>query len=234
MKLWPGFTGSTLDQTYILCHSPEIVYKLLAALIRSESLRRALGFEQTIWTRKVQDLETRKLVQQLNPTTLNVLEISGHLWADQPFKSYRSVQFPEFDICRDTLADRFDLIIAEHILEHVLQPEAAVKNIHRMLVDGGHALIVTPFLYRVHPAPIDMMRWTVEGLKRLLSDYGFDRFLTGSWGNRDCVKATLTREFRLFNRYLHSLKDEPEYPIVVWALAQKVKSGEVNGRIGSL
>lgn len=197
------------------------MYKLLAALIKSEGLRRALGFEQTIWTRKVQDIETRKLVDGLKPTALNVLEISGEIWKDYGFKSYRSVQFPEFDLCRDVLSERFDLIIIEHILEHVLNPHRAARNIYSMLCPGGHALIVTPFIYRVHPTPHDNTRWTMEGLKTFLSECGFQNIKAGSWGNRKCIEATFRREFRLFNKHLHSLENEPEYPIVVWALAAK-------------
>ncbi len=197
------------------------MYKLLASLIKSDGLRRALGFEPTIWTRKVQDIETRKLVEQLNPSTLNVLEVSGEAWKDFGFKSYKSVQYPEFDLCRDTLSGRFDLIIAEHILEHVLYPRPAARNIYSMLEARGHALIVTPFIYRVHPVPHDCSRWTMEGLKYFLSECGFENITTGSWGNRKCIEATFKREFRLFNKYLHSLENELEYPMVVWALARK-------------
>jgi SAM-dependent methyltransferase len=202
------------------------MYKFLASLIKSEGLRHALGFEQTIWTRKVQDRETRKLVEQLNPSALDALEISGEIWKDFGFQSYRNVRYPEFDLCRDVLSEKFDLIIAEHILEHVLYPYRAANNIHSMLRAGGHALIVTPFIYRVHPTPHDNTRWTMEGLEYFLSECGFENIVTGSWGNRKCIEATFRREFRLFNRHFHSLENEPEYPIVVWALAAKQLSGK--------
>ena len=71
-----------------------------------------------------------------------------------------------------------------------------------MLQPGGHFLIVTPFLYKVHPNPYDCTRWTETGMRYFLAECGFplDPITTGSWGNRACLEATLRREYRLFNR----------------------------------
>src|SRR5687768_2067903 len=91
-------------------------------LRRNPRLRSALGFEETLWTRRIPDERTRALVATLRPERLSALEISGGRWADFGFASYRQTSFPEFDICRETLPERFDLIIAEHILEHVRFP----------------------------------------------------------------------------------------------------------------
>lgn len=184
-------------------------------------LRHALGYEETIWTRKMADQETRKLVCTLNPSCLSALEISGGAWQSFGFASYRQVEYPAFDICKDTLSERFDLIICEHIMEHVLSPSKAARNIHAMLNPVGHLIVITPFLYKVHPNPNDCTRWTEQGLRVLLAESGFDNIATGSWGNRKCIKATFKKEYRLFNRYLHSLENEPDYPIVIWGLARK-------------
>jgi SAM-dependent methyltransferase len=191
-------------------------------MARHAGLRSALGFEETIWTRKVPDREVRRLVEKLNPSRLSALEISGGVWRDYGFRAYRSTGFPEFDICAETLTERFDLIIAEHVFEHLRWPYRAAANVLRMLSPGGHFLIVTPFLYKVHNDPIDCVRWTEQGLGFFLEDAGFvpARTITGSWGNRRCVSATFRIEYRLFNRFLHPLDAEPDYPIVVWALAR--------------
>jgi SAM-dependent methyltransferase len=188
---------------------------------RSRRLRALLSFEETLWTRKVSDTKTRQLVSALNPSNLSALEISGEVWKSFGIGSYQSVNYPAFDICSDALPTRFDLIICEHILEHVLSPGNALRNIHTMLNPQGHLLTVTPFLYKVHPNPNDCARWTEQGMKQLLSEHGFEPVVTGSWGNRACIKATMEKEYRLFNRYLHSLNNEPDYPLVVWALARK-------------
>jgi len=189
----------------------------------SPRIRAILGFEETLWTRKVVDREARALVSALGPSRLRVLEISGRVWEAAGFASYRSVQFPAFDITQNRLPDTFDLVIAEHIFEHLLHPEQAARNVLAMLAPGGHLLVVTPFLYKVHHDPQDCTRWTECGLRQFLGSCGFsmDAIRTGSWGNRACIQATFRREFRLFNRYLHSLENEPEFPIVVWALARR-------------
>jgi SAM-dependent methyltransferase len=189
---------------------------------KNTAFRSALGYEETIWTRKAADEEVRRLVARLRPETLSALEISGEVWREFGFASYQNTEYPEFDIQADALPERFDLVIAEHVFEHLRWPARAARNVvSRMLKPGGHLLIVTPFLYRVHENPIDCTRWTETGMRYFLADCGFpiDEITTGSWGNRQCVEATFRREFRLFNRYLHSLAPDPQYPIAVWALA---------------
>ena len=187
--------------------------------------RKILGFEECIYTRFVSDIETRKLVTKLEPDKLQVLEISGSVWKNFGFEYYQNVHYPEFDICKDSLDRQFDLVIAEQIFEHLLYPYSAGKNIYNMLEPSGHFLIVTPFLFRVHPNPYDCTRWTETGLKFFCIECGFnpEGIQTGSWGNRACIKMTFRQggEFQLYNRFLHSLTNEPEYPLVIWALAQK-------------
>ena len=166
--------------------------------------------------------ETHALVQGLAPQSLDVLEISGTKWGERfSFRSYRSVAFPEFDICKDTLDDRFDLIIADQVFEHLLWPYRAGRNVRAMLKPGAAFLVTTPFLIRVHPTPVDCSRWTETGIQYLLAECGFEltQIRTGSWGNRACVDANFTS----WPDYLpneHSLENEPQFPVVVWALAR--------------
>lgn len=42
-------------------------------------------------------------------------------------------------------AGSFDLVIANHVLEHVGDDERAVREIHRVLKPGGYAILQTPF-----------------------------------------------------------------------------------------
>jgi SAM-dependent methyltransferase len=194
-----------------------------SALRAHPAVRRALGFEDTIWTRKVADREVRRLVAALDPAPASVLEISGEVWRGHGFPAHRSTRYPGFDLEAEPLAERFDLVIAEHVLEHLRHPHRAARNAMAMLRPGGAFLVVTPFLYRVHPCPDDFSRWTENGLAQLLAGAGFplESTVTGSWGNRACVRSTLTRhEHRSYNRWVHPLRDEREFPVVVWALAR--------------
>ena len=175
------------------------------------------------WARVVLNRETHVLVSGLSPADLDTLEISGDSWgARVTFRSYRSVDYPAFDICESTLDQTFDLIIAEQVFEHLLSPHKAGRNVHEMLRLGGYFLLTTPFLLRVHNYPVDCSRWTETGLTHLLAECGFamEHIHTGSWGNRACVRANLS-DWVFYRPRLHSLKNQPEFPVVVWALAQK-------------
>jgi SAM-dependent methyltransferase len=175
------------------------------------------------WVRTVMDRETRQLVQSIGPQQLNALEISGRTWGRiEQFKTYRSVHYPDFDICADTLPEQFDLILAEQVWEHLLWPYRAGKNVYAMLRPGGHFLITTPFLIRIHGGWYsDCTRWTETGIKHFLAECGFglEKIQTGSWGNRACVRANF--KSWAWKWPWRSLRNEPDFPVVVWALAQK-------------
>ena len=174
------------------------------------------------WGRIVMNRETNKLVQKLSPGRLKALEISGTYWKATGFTEYKTVSYPDFDICEEVLGETFDLIIAEQVFEHLKWPYRGGRNVLKMLNSGGHFLVTTPFLILYHGAPGDYSRWTEYGLKHLLAECGFpiENIHTGSWGNRACVKTNFKRWAR-FRPWIHSLKNEPDFPFVVWALARK-------------
>ncbi len=161
--------------------------------------------------------------QGLTLQSLKTLEIGGTNWKDREFASYRSVDYPEYDICAGSLeVGGFDLVIAEQVFEHLLWPYRAARNVWEMLRPGGHFLATTPFLVKVHEYPVDCSRWTETGLKYLLAEGGFrlDDIVTGSWGNRACVEAGFHRVWP-WVPWWHSLRNEPKYPVMVWAVACK-------------
>jgi len=181
------------------------------------------GAESVGWQRKVMYEKTREMVEGLNPKNLDVLEISGDHWGSLlEFRSYKSVEFPEYDVCVAPLPQQFGLVIADQVFEHLLWPYRAARNVYAMTRPGGYFLVMTPFLVRVHPHPTDCSRWTETGLRYFLAECGFplETTTTGSWGNLSCVRAELTH-FHTYRRRLHSLRDQHQYPVVVWALAKK-------------
>lgn len=192
-----------------------------------QGARRQMFGEPTLFDRLVMDVETRKLVEALPASTMDVLEISGAAWKTYPFKSWRSADYPEYDVCEKPLAtENFDLVIAEQVFEHLLYPYRAVKNVYAMLRPGGYFLISTPFLLKIHNFPVDCSRWTPHGMKYFLSEAGFplEAVQVGSWGNRSAVRARLnpaSTHFPYYNPLIHSMKNEEVFPVVVWALARK-------------
>jgi hypothetical protein len=191
---------------------------------RRALLRRALGgigYDDSPWARVVMYEEMDKLIAGLDPSRRDCLEISGSRYKDTGFRSYRSLQYPDFDVCRDPIPAPVDLIIADQVWEHLLWPYRAARTVLDGLRPGGRFLIATPFLIRVHANPTDCSRWTEIGLRHFLAEAGFpiDRIVTGSWGNRACVRANLDQWAR--RGFGGSLVNEPNYPVVVWALAEK-------------
>ena len=115
-----------------------------------------------------------------------------------------------------------DLIILEHVLEHVTEPCRTIQNVFKLLNPSGYILITTPFLVKIHNAPQDCTRWTPIGLRNLLINEGFDKnnMVTGQWGNKSCIKANF-KHWVKYNPLFHSLKNEEMFPAVVWCLARK-------------
>jgi hypothetical protein len=81
-----------------------------------------------------------------------------------------------------------------------------------MLRPGGIFVVSTPLLLKVHEFPLDLYRWTERGMKELLEVAEFEVLSTTpglAWTN--------------YNARKHSLENEPQFAIVVWAFAQKRK-----------
>lgn len=77
------------------------------------------------------------------------------------------------DVTSMEFVDEWDLILCVSVLEHVPDFRAAVDNIRRALVPGGRAVIVAPMCFPYHDEPHDYWRFTVHGVRDMLSQ--FDR-----------------------------------------------------------
>jgi SAM-dependent methyltransferase len=183
------------------------------------------GYDKRDWARIALFEECDKFIKNtfdLNSSEVLAVSSGGH-FGDLGFKNCKVTTFPEFDICVDQLDQKFDLIVADQIFEHVKFPHRAGKNVYDMLKPGGWFLVATPFFIKIHPQPLDCCRWTPDGVKYLLMECGFseDRILTNSWGNRFYIIEQLCVPWWPRRGFLGSLKNEKEYPVVVWAFAQK-------------
>jgi len=70
--------------------------------------------------------------------------------------------------------DFFSLAISQEVIEHVADPNLAVREIFRVLKKGGKFYCQVPFIIGYHPGPNDFWRFTKEGLVALLSNAGFE------------------------------------------------------------
>lgn len=74
--------------------------------------------------------------------------------------------------------DSFDCVIAQAMLEHVVDPYLCVKEIHRVLRCDGLVYAETAFMQQVHGGRYDFTRFTRLGHRRLFA--GFDEIESGA------------------------------------------------------
>jgi SAM-dependent methyltransferase len=188
----------------------------------AERAARGVGYDKTHITRTVAYRAIDALLDGLPVERMDALEIAaGWKWRERPWRSFVEMSWPRHDICRDVLDERFDIVIADNVWEHLLHPYRAATHVLEMLRPGGLFVNITPFMIRYHAIPTDCTRWTELGMRHFLADAGFDpeRIETSSWGNAAAVKANLHRWAR--TGWRRRLPNDPDFPVTVWAIARK-------------
>ena len=176
------------------------------------------------WQRQVMNAAVNEHLGSIGPAELSAAEISGDFRAGLGWRRHRSLDYPEFDILEvpDDLEASFDVVICEQVLEHVEDPWLAVRNLRKLVAPGGHVVVSTPFMVKVHELPAygmrDYWRFTPRGMRVLLERAGLEVETVESWGNRECVVGNLG-SWSSYRRW-HSLANEPDIPLQVWAFAR--------------
>lgn len=79
----------------------------------------------------------------------------------------------------------FDCALCTAVLEHLEEPEIALRECHRALRPGGYAVYTVPFIWHLHEEPRDFYRFSKYGLKYLFEKTGFKiveiKPLSGFW-----------------------------------------------------
>ncbi|MBN8867469.1 MAG: methyltransferase domain-containing protein [Solirubrobacterales bacterium] len=176
-----------------------------------------------MWQRTMMNEAIEAELRELKPAELDAAEISGAGRASLGWRSFTSLDYPEFDLCAPLeTGERFDVVVCEQVLEHVVDPNAAARNLRGLCRPGGLVVVSTPFLIRVHELPMfgmyDYWRFTPRGLRTLLEGAGLEVESVGSWGNAEAVLGNLHRWSSL--RRWHPMHNEPDLPVQVWAFAR--------------
>ncbi len=65
--------------------------------------------------------------------------------------------------------DTFDVVLCTQVLEHAVNIGHMLGSINQVLKPGGTLIVTTPFIYNEHGSPNDYRRFSIHGLKQLLS-----------------------------------------------------------------
>jgi SAM-dependent methyltransferase len=118
--------------------------------------------------------------------SLRVLVLGGGILGDgiQALMRHTSIEFIESDVSfgprTKLICDAhdipfrdgtFDGVIAQAVLEHVVDPYRCVAEIHRVLKDNGLVYAETPFIQQVHAGRYDFTRFTHLGHRRLFRKF---------------------------------------------------------------
>ena len=94
--------------------------------------------------------------------------------------------------------EEFDCVLCTAVLEHLEEPETALREAWRVLKPGGIAVYTAPMIWHLHEEPRDFFRYTQYGLQHLFSKAGYElieiKAISGFW-------VTFGSEF---NYYLNS------------------------------
>ena len=69
---------------------------------------------------------------------------------------------------------RFDRVICNQVLEHVPDPLAVVRELHRVARPGAAVWLSAPLFYEEHEQPYDFFRYTQFAWRRFAAEAGFD------------------------------------------------------------
>lgn len=125
------------------------------------------------------------------PTDARVIEVGAGLYDHSRFFSGSIERFnADPDTSPDILGDAhhmpiddetYDVAVCISTLEHVRDPYQVTREIFRVLKPGGRVFAWIPFYFGVHDFPIDVSRFTEEGMVVLFEEAGFEEIKT----NRD-------------------------------------------------
>ncbi len=177
------------------------------------------------WQRIAMNDSIDAFLATLGTEGMSAAEVSGDAHASRRWREYTTLPYPDFDLLQPVEEPgRYDVVICEQVLEHVPDPWLGVEHLRDLCAPGGHVIVSTPFLVRIHEERIlhdmkDYWRFTPRGLRILLERAGLEVVGVESWGNRDSVIGDFDNWSAY--RWWHSLRNEPNLPIQVWAFARR-------------
>lgn len=113
--------------------------------------------------------------------------VTEHIGVDHENTFHDKSNIDLFGTAYDIPSDdsSFDSAICTAVLEHLEEPEQALRECHRVLKPEGVAIYSVPFIWHVHEEPRDFYRFSKYGLEYLFKKVGFEileiKALSGFW-----------------------------------------------------
>ena len=112
-------------------------------------------------------------------------------------------------------SESVEAILCSNVFEHLSEPEICMKEISRVLKKNGKALILIPFIIKLHQEPFDFYRYTKHALKYISKKSNLDVQEIKEIGGVSEILSTL---FRIYiassNNYLFKLSLKMQYIIL--------------------
>ncbi|WP_235736244.1 class I SAM-dependent methyltransferase [Nocardioides alcanivorans] len=111
---------------------------------------------------------------------------------------------------------RYDLVWCSQVLEHVREPERALREFHRITKPGGEVWLTAPFYYQEHEQPWDFFRYTQFAWQHFADLIGFEvveiERMEGFFGtvaySLEAAAAAMPPEQRPYRRKLRRMAAE--------------------------
>jgi len=113
--------------------------------------------------------------------------VTEHIGADHEETLHNKANIDRFGTAYHIPAEdgEFDSALCTAVLEHLEEPETALRECYRVLKKGGIAIYSVPFIWHLHEEPRDFFRYSKYGLKYLFEKVGFEiveiKALSGFW-----------------------------------------------------
>lgn len=93
----------------------------------------------------------------------------------------------------------FDAALLFNCLYVFENPARVLREIRRVIKPGGFLLLITPFVFNEAPEPTDYWRFTSQGLRKVLSESGFNEIKVIPFGERFTASIYLLNKFLVLN-----------------------------------